>query len=669
MFAVNWFAVPLALTPKRISALVRSVPRCVAVLAPATAATALKRAWCCWELLCALEAGVAVEFAMCPGDAQALRRAMADDFARAVDAAAAADVRLSATAVQAEADALSVAFAQRAGGADDANARLRVALRAWLARQGAALLAASDDGFAAAQLQREARAALVVQLAPMLRDAGELAGAEALYRQLVERYTAEKGPQHACTLAASNNLASAVMSQGRLAESEPLYRAVMEARAASLGAAHPKTISSTVSLANLVKNQGRPSDAVPLYDEALRRTEETCGADSAEAAALNAKLDLCYAAIEASKAPNKLMVSSPRGVTSDEDPWAGGRSAEDAEEVAGVAARAHALMRIGQAEDCVPLYRTVLAARTAAQGASHADTLAAATYLAAALRRAEDADAESEAEAEAILRSTLASGEAALGAEHPVVAATAQALANVLSERGGAAAGQAVPLYRQALAARRAALGEAHFETLAALHNLAVGLDRAGGADEALTTARAALDGRRRLLGEAHPDTVSSAVNLAGLLSRSAGGLEEAERLYRNCVAGVADIAAVARPATANAQHALAALQARRGAFAESAESLRGALAATQALYGRGASETQDVLYDFGVVSLRLSEFNDAELATREVVKTRTAAHGAQHADTQAAEQLLKKVLAAKAAALQVAGAPPAPPKKQGCCF
>lgn len=670
LFAVNWSAVPsVALTPRRVSALVRSVPKVVVVLAPSTGAAAVQRAWCCWELLCALEAALDVEFAQSVSDAAALRSALAVDFERAVAAASAVDVR-TAGAVAAEADALAVAFAQRPGGADDANTRLRAALRAWLAKQGVALLAASDDGFAAAKLEPATRNALVTALAPMLRDAGDLGGAETMYRQLLVRYTDELGPTHARTLAATNNLASAIMNQGRLADSEPLYRQALEARRSSLGVGHAKTISSTINLANLMKNQGKPEEAVPLYEDALAATVAASGEDSADAAALRGKLEACAAAIEAAKSP-KLAVAPPREAAAG-NAEAGGSAPDDAPEVAEVASRAHALMRQGDAGACVPLYRTVLAARTAALGGGHPDTLAAANNLALALRKATDADAASEAEAESLLRHALVTGVDSLGPEHAVVAATAGALANALSERGGAAASEAVPLYRQAHAARRAALGDAHFETLAALHNLAVGLDRAGGADEAKATARAAWEGRRDLLGESHPDTLSSAANLAGLLSRSPAGLPEAEELYRMCVTGLAETAAVQRPATANAQHALAAVLAKRGAFTESADALRGALAASEALYGRGAPETQDVLYDFGVVSLRMGALNDAELAVREVFKTRTAAYGAQSPDTKAAEGLLTKVMMAKLQVHRAGGqqtAVPPPEKASACCF
>ena len=657
----------MALTPRRVSALVRSVPKLLCVLSPSTAAVALRRAWCCWELLCALEAELEVEFTQTPAAAALLRGALAADFERAAAAAIACDVRTASCSDAAEADALAVAFAQRPGGADDANKRLTGAVRAFVAQQAKALLAACDDGFAGAAMEPGRRNALVAALAPMLRDSGDLEGAEALYRQLMARYADELGPTHPKTLAMTNNLASAIMNQGRLADSEPLYRQALSARRASLGAAHPKTISSTINLANLLKNQGRPEEAVPLYEEALANTAATAGAESDEAAALRAKLQACAAAIEAAKAP-KLELSSSRGPASD-GAAAGGSGPDDAPEVAEVAQRAHALMRQGDAGACVPLYRAVVAARTAALGESHADTLAAVNNLALALRKADDADAASEAEAEALLRAALASGTAALGPEHAVVAATAGALANALSERGGAAAAEAVPLYRQAHAARLALAGEAHFETLAALHNLAVGLDRAGGAEEAKERARAAWDGRRVLLGEQHADTLCSAANLAGLLSRTPAGLPEAEELYRTCVAGLTQNAAVARPATANAQHALAAVLAKRGEFAQSAQALRGALAASEALYGRAAPETQDVLYDLGVVSLRTNALNDAEIALREVLKTRTAAYGPKHPDTKAAEALLTKVMMAKLQAHRNGEKQAALPSKATCCF
>ncbi|CAE6922552.1 unnamed protein product [Symbiodinium natans] len=64
----------------------------------------------------------------------------------------------------------------------------------------------------------------------LLKARGELAEAEPLYREALEKSRANLGREHPNTLGFINNLAALLEARGQLAAAEPLYREVLEAR-------------------------------------------------------------------------------------------------------------------------------------------------------------------------------------------------------------------------------------------------------------------------------------------------------------------------------------------------------------------------------------------------------------------------------------------------------
>jgi hypothetical protein len=70
--------------------------------------------------------------------------------------------------------------------------------------------------------------------------------------------------------------------------------------------------------------------------------------------------------------------------------------------------------------------------------------------------------------------------------------------------------GEAEPLCRTALAAKRRMLGDEHPSTLDSIHNLGLLLWAQGSKAEALEMLRQELEVRRRVLGEDHPHTQRS---------------------------------------------------------------------------------------------------------------------------------------------------------------
>jgi eukaryotic-like serine/threonine-protein kinase len=105
---------------------------------------------------------------------------------------------------------------------------------------------------------------------------GRYAEAEPLYRRSLEiRRGPGKDPKD---LASSlDNLAIVLKDTGRGAEAEPLYKQAMELRERVLGPQHPHFARSLNNLAELYKEQERHAESIPLYTRALAIAEKAFG--------------------------------------------------------------------------------------------------------------------------------------------------------------------------------------------------------------------------------------------------------------------------------------------------------------------------------------------------------------------------------------------------------
>jgi CHAT domain-containing protein/Tfp pilus assembly protein PilF len=120
------------------------------------------------------------------------------------------------------------------------------------------------------------------------------------------------------------------------------------------------------------------------------------------------------------------------------------------------------------------------------------------------------------------------------GEQHPETAGSYNNLANSLAQQGKHA--EALPLHRRALAIRLKVLGEQHFKTTSSYNNVAYCLDHQGKHAEALPLYRRALAIRLKVLGEQHPHTALSYNNVASCLAQL-GKHGEALPLYRGALA------------------------------------------------------------------------------------------------------------------------------------
>ena len=85
------------------------------------------------------------------------------------------------------------------------------------------------------------------------------------------------GPEHPDTAASLNNLARLLHDQGDLAGARPLFKRALTIREKALGPEHPDTATSLNNLALLLKDQGDLAGARPLFERALAISEKALG--------------------------------------------------------------------------------------------------------------------------------------------------------------------------------------------------------------------------------------------------------------------------------------------------------------------------------------------------------------------------------------------------------
>jgi tetratricopeptide (TPR) repeat protein len=95
-------------------------------------------------------------------------------------------------------------------------------------------------------------------LANLLRDRGDLASAEPLYRQAIGVYQRIVGEDHLGLAAVRADLADLLVKKGRLDEAEALFQRSLDARR-RLGDANPLTLASQDGLARVAAARARPA--------------------------------------------------------------------------------------------------------------------------------------------------------------------------------------------------------------------------------------------------------------------------------------------------------------------------------------------------------------------------------------------------------------------------
>ncbi|MEX2118185.1 MAG: tetratricopeptide repeat protein, partial [Pirellulales bacterium] len=243
-------------------------------------------------------------------------------------------------------------------------------------------------------------------LALLYHSQGNYALAETLYKEVLAIRTARLGGYHSDTLRTQLGLADLYDSQGKTDLAEMLYKEVLAINRAKRGADHPATLVSQYELARHYWYRNNLEQSVPLLEETLKSSRKAkLDPDHPKMLATQTTLGLSYCdAGRFADAIPLLEKVHRKGRQDSELAWVGsallkayvrtGKTTEavglateqvraareqfpaESPELAAVLAEiGKALLDAKPYADAEPLYKEVLAIRTAKLGADHADTI------------------------------------------------------------------------------------------------------------------------------------------------------------------------------------------------------------------------------------------------------------------------------------------------------
>ncbi len=318
------------------------------------------------------------------------------------------------------------------------------------------------------------------QLGLLLRTEGDFAGARALFERALAIWEKTLGPDHPGTASGLANLALVLKQQGDLESARPLYERALAIREQTLGPEHADTAQSLDQLGSLLGTQGEYAAALELTERALAIREKVLGPQHPRTAIGLNNLASLY--------------------------WSQGNLA---------AAR--------------PLFERALAIHEALYGSEHPSTAQSRNNLAVLLESQGNFAA-----ARPLHEAALAIRERTIGPEHPDTAASLNNLALLCKAQGDHAAARRY--FERAIPILERTLGPDHELTGKGLSNLAWLLHAQGDFVAARPLSERAIAISERALGPEHPDTARS-VNNHALLLQAQGDSIAARALFERALA------------------------------------------------------------------------------------------------------------------------------------
>lgn len=353
-------------------------------------------------------------------------------------------------------------------------------------------------------------------LADIAAGLGELARAESLFVESVERLTRTIGPDERLTL---NTRLALLDLRGRMGPNPTLVddmTALIEAARAALGEHDPITLTAGHALANELSRQGRPEDANRILVPVLEAMRQTRGDDHPETilaiSSLGTNLTMA-GRINDAEPPIREAIERSRRVFGDKHP--------------GIPAIMNnlgfLLVRQGRAEEAVAVSREAVAIQAATLGPDHPAMIATRINLGGLL-----ASTRWFEEAAESMRETLEASRRVLGPEHPNTLRLLNNLGGVLIQQGLPA--DALPFLEESLRLKQAIVGAEHPDTVRSMVNLATVRLQTGDPRAAAELFGRVYEIRSATLDATNPDRIRSAAYLAPVLL-DLGRADEARRV------------------------------------------------------------------------------------------------------------------------------------------
>ena len=393
-------------------------------------------------------------------------------------------------------------------------------------------------------------------LASAYQEAGQLIEAIAAYKQLVMDSTQFLGTDHPYTLTSCNNLGHAYLEAGQLAEAIAAYEKVLTDRTRILGPSHPDTLLSRNNLAYAYTEAGHLGEAVTLYKQLVIDSTQLLGPDHPKtlmardnlASALCSAGDLAEAIFQYEQLSN----DSAR-ILGEDHP----------DTLTSLHNLACTYLKADRFNDAISLFERVITGRTRVFGEGHPDTLAALHNLALTYSEIGDFD-NAIPLSEQVLSNTIR----IFGAKHPKTLTSRSNVASAYLKTGRLA--EAIPMFKQVLTESIRILGTDHPDVLTTKNNLAYAYQEAGHLAEAISMYEQILIDSTQILDTDHPDIMDARQNLA-YAYQSAGRYTDAFTLCKQNLAESTRILGTNNPKTITARNSLAYAYARGGRHSEAA--------------------------------------------------------------------------------------------------
>jgi len=254
----------------------------------------------------------------------------------------------------------------------------------------------------------------------------------------------------------------------------------------------------------------------------------------------------------------------------------------------------------------------------------------------------------------------LAIREQVLGAEHPVVAESLNALAVLARIQGEDQ--QAERLHRQALAIRAKRLGAEHSSTVQSLNNLGVLYRTQGKYEQAEPLLQQALSINKHSLGPEHLDTLYTVINLAKLYAEQRKD-EQAEQLLQQALATGERILEPGHPLIAYTLNLLAWLSYTQGNYERAEPLWQQSIAILEQTLGPEHPATAERLDDLAELYAAQGRYAQAQSLCQRAINIGEQRLGSEHPDTIKYLQHLSRIMS-KREAEQDDGRHPAPPAR-----
>ncbi|MFO0934235.1 MAG: CHAT domain-containing tetratricopeptide repeat protein [Planctomycetota bacterium] len=290
--------------------------------------------------------------------------------------------------------------------------------------------------------------------------------------------------------------------------------------------------------------------------------------------------------------------------------------------------QAQALRVQGKPAEAIAAARQSLAIREEALGPDHPDVATSLNALAELLY-----ERANSAEARPLLERALAIRERVLGRDHADLAPVLNNLATLLADAGEHAAARA--LYERALTIFERTAGTEHLFVGQCLNDLATLLRDQGAYAEAKPMLERALAIYEKVLGQGHPRVASVLSNLAGVL-REQGAYAQAGPLFERALAIREKTLGREHPSVAKSLNALAVLRFDQGRYAEAGVLHERALAVFERALGKDHPAVASSLGNLAVLRTADGAYADARVLYERALAIVERARGKDHSEVAA---------------------------------